>query len=332
MNRTYFSRFASVIGIWILSALVLAAQSGPPMPPPIPTYTLAFWSLETPPWESFSSLAAISFTNLNVAPSWDYPDTSLLIDTNAPAFLQLSVFQDGKTNINLTNGSLEIWCSPDWTSVADGGTGPAAWATIWDIGQYTSDASIGAWLLTIDPVGSNLVWVAQSGGSNQFIWTLINFDAGDWHQIVATWNETNSCLYVDGELATNAGPILYGPSSLECSNAGFCVGSLSASGPNAGTNQFQGQLQWLVSFRDSLSADEVADEFANVSDYIDYFGFNAPGEGLSFHPGGGPDFSAPFPGVEEGAKAPTAAGQAIIHLRRLPQSRRPTIANTINFI
>jgi len=224
---------------------------------------------------------ALAFTNVNLVPSWDYEGTVLSIDTNVPAYVNLAVFETNRTNITLANGSLEVWVQANWTSMADGGSGPGAWATIWDIGSYTSNASIGAWLLTIDPSGSNLVWVAQSGGSNQMVWTPIDFDAGDFHQIVATWSASNSVLYVDGTLATNTGPILYQPSPTVCSNDGFCVGSLCAAGTNAGTNQFHGQLQWLASYSYPLSTNEVADDFASIAAYISNFGYSVPSGGGS---------------------------------------------------
>ncbi len=240
----------------------------------------------------------MAFTNLNMALSWGYEGTALSIDTNVMAFLQYPVFEIAEewTNISLTNGSLEVWCQANWTSMADGGSGPGEWSTVWDIGSYTHNASIGAWLLAVNPSGSNLVWVAQSSGSNQVVWTPIDFDAGDWHQIVASWSETNSCIYVDGELATNSGPILYGPNYAECLADGFCVGSLCASGTNAGTHQFHGQLQWLESFSYPLTAEEVADEFTSLSSFISYFGYSVPGSGIGVGGGSGPGQDIPsFP-------------------------------------
>jgi hypothetical protein len=84
-------------------------QSGPPQPPPTPVGALYFLPLETPPWQSSSGKPAMASTNLNVAPSWDYAGTALSVDTNVPAFLQLYVYQDDRTNVSLTNGSLEKW-------------------------------------------------------------------------------------------------------------------------------------------------------------------------------------------------------------------------------
>ncbi len=244
----FFRNRFIVVVVTLLLALMplpLFAQPGPPPIPLTPSGDLNDWTLVAPPWKSIEDDPALNFTNLATAPSWGYQGTCLSIDTNVPAFLQLPVYEDDWTNIDLTNGSLEIWCQANWTSMADSGSGPDSWATVFDIGNYRHDASIGAWLLAIDPPGSNLVWVAQSGGSNQVLSTPIDFNAGDWHQIVTTWSETNntSCIYIDGELATNAGAMVFGPSAAVMASDGFCVGSISASGTNAGTHQFAGQLQ-----------------------------------------------------------------------------------------
>jgi len=99
MKTIQMPRFLLLI---VMALLLLAAPlPGQPMPPPIPYRALSFWPLEAPPWESFSGEPARAFTNLNVAPSWDYEGTALSVATNVPAFLQLDVFQDGRTNITL---------------------------------------------------------------------------------------------------------------------------------------------------------------------------------------------------------------------------------------
>jgi hypothetical protein len=168
---TIMKFFCSSLRKWHGVSLVLLllvgpafSQDGPPPLPPFSTADLNFWPLAKLPWKSQYDDPAMAFTNLNVAPSWYYEGTALSIDTNVPAFLELPVFEEGWTNITLNAGSIEIWCEENWTSMADGGSGAGSWATVWDIGSYTHSASTGAWLFAVDPSGSNLVWVAQSGG------------------------------------------------------------------------------------------------------------------------------------------------------------------------
>ena len=144
----FFRNRFIVVVVTLLLALMplpLFAQPGPPPIPLTPSGDLNDWTLVAPPWKSIEDDPALNFTNLATAPSWGYQGTCLSIDTNVPAFLQLPVYEDDWTNIDLTNGSLEIWCQANWTSMADSGSGPDSWATVFDIGNYRHDASIGAW-------------------------------------------------------------------------------------------------------------------------------------------------------------------------------------------
>ncbi len=58
------------------------------------------------------------------------------------------------------------------------------------------------------------------------------------------------------------------------------------------------KLQFLASYSYALSADEVATEFANVSSFIEYFGYSVPGSGIGVGGGGGfgPDDLPPIGG------------------------------------
>jgi len=234
------------------------AQSGPPPPPPtVWSDALNFWPLERPPWSSVFGDPARGFTNLATAPSWDYNGTAISIDTNdVPAFLNLDIYESGWTNliVGQTNGSLSFWYQANYTSVADGGTGPGDWAALLDIGAYTTNASAGCWLLTVDPSASNLVFIAQSEGANQFVFDApIDLDAGDWHNICLTYTATNCCLYLEGQFATNAGPIACWPSAGQCLSNGFFVGSMSA----LGDYQCRGQMQYLETFDYPCAATQI---------------------------------------------------------------------------
>jgi outer membrane protein assembly factor BamB len=260
------------------------AQSGPPPPPPsVWSDALNFWPLERPPWSSVFGDPARAFTNLATAPSWDYSGTALSIDTNVCAFLDLGVYESGWTNliVGQTNGSLSFWYQANYTSVADGGTGPGDWAALLDIGAYTTNASAGCWLLAVDPSASNLVFIAQSEGTNQFVFDApIDLDAGDWHNICLTYTATNCCLYLEGQFATNAGPIACWPDAGQCVSNGIFVGSMSA----AGDYQCRGQMQYLETFDYPRAATQVADDYATVSAFIGYWGGALPALAGGFHP------------------------------------------------
>ncbi|MGA2750067.1 MAG: LamG-like jellyroll fold domain-containing protein [Verrucomicrobiota bacterium] len=171
----------------------------------------------------------------------------------------------------------------NYTSVADGGAGPGDWAALLDIGAYTTNASAGCWLLAVDPSASNLVFIAQSEGANQFVFDApIDLDAGDWHNICLTYTATNCCLYLEGQLATNASPVACWPDAGQCLSNGIFVGSMSA----AGDYQCRGQMQYLETFDYPRAATQVADDYATVSAFIGYWGGSLPALSADggFHP------------------------------------------------
>ncbi len=232
-----FQTFTLTLLACLLAAHPVRCQGGPPpLPPYPPGNALNFWPLEKAPWGSAYGDPARDFTNVSTVASWDYPRTSLGIDTNVlPAFLNLEVFEPyGGTNFSVSsNGSFSFWYSADYTSVADGGDGCADWAALLTVGHYTTNASAGSWLLVIDPPASNCLFIAQSSnGSIQVVFDApIDLTAGEWREFCVTYTQTNGCcLYLDGQLVTNTGPILCGPSASECLETGMFVGSIGTAG------------------------------------------------------------------------------------------------------
>jgi hypothetical protein len=61
------------------------------------------------------------------------------------------------------------------------------------------------------------------------------------------------CLYLEGHLATNAGPIPCWPSANQCLSNGFFVGSMSA----LGDYQCRGQMQYLETFDYPRAATQI---------------------------------------------------------------------------
>jgi hypothetical protein len=164
--------------------------------------------------------------------------------------------------VDSATGTLEFWFQPNFTSLEDGGNGIGNWASLINIGAYRPDASVGDWLLAIDPPASNVLFLTASNGARQVVFSYpIGMDAGEWWNIDLTWSETNTCLYLNGQLATNAGPVVYRPSYSECLEYGLFVGSLGTNGQG----QAMGQFQNLVSYDYPLAAQDVALEYARGS-------------------------------------------------------------------
>jgi hypothetical protein len=90
---------------------------------------------------------------------------------------------------------------------------------------------------------------------------------------------------MEGQLVTNAGPINYFPSESDCTNYGIFVGSLSTNGEC----QAHGQFQDLQTYDGPLSADMIAQEYADTAAIILNRGGTLPSGGFS------PDDEPPTP-------------------------------------
>ncbi len=272
-----FKPCAAIFAAFIATMNPAFCQSGPP---PLPPILLDDWILAQPDWLDIFRDAPPGFANLNTAPGWCHAGTALSVDTNCPAFLNLSVMDEGEPNISLDSGTISLWFQANWSSTTDGGNGPTNWATMFSVGNWTSNAAQSAWTIAISPSGTNMLMEAQSSGSNQVVFDVpIDFDAGDWHSITVTYSSSSCCVYMEGQLVTNAGPINYFPSESDCTNYGIFVGSLSTNGEC----QAHGQFQDLRTYDGPLSADMIAQDYANTSVIILNWGGSLPSSG-GFHP------------------------------------------------
>lgn len=218
------------------------AQITPPVPPPSPV--LSFWPFIGTNYPVASIYAPIAYTNITNFPVWN--DDAVLLDTSnsIPAYLQYNVVEaDGHTNININNGALWFWFSPDWSSTNQGGTGPGNWANLLSIGQWTSNATYGWWSLYTDPAGCNFYFSAQNDGAETNYFTApISWTANTFHFIGLQYSASNSVLCLDGELTTNGPGITLYPGPDVLTN-GLFIGSDSS-----GFAQAQGQFAGLVTW------------------------------------------------------------------------------------
>jgi hypothetical protein len=242
------------------------------------------WILAQPNWLDSFSNAPLGSANLNTAPGWVEAGTSLSVDTNCAAFLDLSMVDEGEANLDLSSGTISFWFQANWTSTADSGSGTGDWASLLTVGQWTSNATASCWSLFIDPDGTNLMFLSQSNGESQIVLNApIDFDAGDWHNVCIAYSDTNCCLYLEGQPVTNAGPVTNFVTDEDFANYGAFVGSESSNG----VFQARGQFQDLETFNGPLSSNEVADNYAAIAAIILNAGGSLPGSGF------GPDIDSP---------------------------------------
>ena len=215
--------------------LFLAGAAGAQVLPPGfkggPTNSpLDSWSFtDSTNWTSDLGYAPVSFTNLNFSNLGN--GYSLVVDTNAPAWLQLNVYEsDGTTNLTVDVGSVTFWFAPDWSSTndANGGLGPQECGRLLEVGGYTPDSSFGWWSIYVDSAGANLYFSSQTNDGSGNTYTLsapIDWTTNYFHFVALTYSSTNVSLYLDGQLATNdSGGLSLWPGTDVLTN-GFYLGS-----------------------------------------------------------------------------------------------------------
>ncbi len=106
---------------------------------------------------------------------------------------------DGTANINLQKGSIRFWIKPNWHRTGTSG-GPGSWARILECGTFSGAADMGWWGMYFGPDGASIWLVSQGtvGLTGHSLVGAINWQAGNWYQVVLTYDATGSALYVNG--------------------------------------------------------------------------------------------------------------------------------------
>jgi hypothetical protein len=193
----------------LLAMLAQAARAGGLIPPGnYPPDPIASWSFQdTNFWTSDQGYNPISFTNIWWSNLGD--GASLVVNApGSPAYLNYYIYEptNGATNLVLSpsGGSLDFWFAPNWSSGTNGGAGPGQWAQLIDVGERTPDSSAGYFGLSIDPSGSNIVFLSQDGAGNSYgLSAPISWMTNIFNFITLTYSSTNVSLYLNGQLATN---------------------------------------------------------------------------------------------------------------------------------
>ena len=265
------------------------AQSGPPVPP-IPQGTvLNFW-----PFDDTNLLSGRGFgptaasTNLLLVPSWN--NYSLQVDDSNACVLIYNIVNTNasgqpETNLTLARGTWEAWVSADW----DSGTGPGNWGTLLEVGNWDTNLTTNssAWGLYFSPDGTSLNFSAEGAGiATNILNAPISWNAGDWHYIALTYDQTNTnvSLYLDGDLATNLTISITNLPGPEVLSNGFAIGS---DGNGSGMRQFRGEISDMWTWDYALDSDTIADYYAFMAAEEVY-----PLPSSGFHPDDGP----PVPG------------------------------------
>jgi len=190
----------------ILGAL---AQSGPPPPPPDPF--LQSYSFADTNWLSdLGGYPPIAFTDLVSVPLLDGNALQLDTGNSVPAFLEESVVDSGHTNVILADGAVGCIFINDWATADTNqlGAGPGDTAFLLASGDFSTGSPQGLWAIWADAAGQNLIF---GGVSNSLTVTYasapISWPANSIHLLAICYGDTNTTMFLDGQLAATGGPV-----------------------------------------------------------------------------------------------------------------------------
>jgi hypothetical protein len=249
------------LAIAVCSLGLLAGRADAMVPVPGGNYAptnqpLDSWSFhDSVGWTDDASNAPISFTNISFSNLGD--GAALVLNTNVPAWLNYYIYEPGTGSTNLIvngPGSLTFWYAPAaWSSTNMGGNGPGQWTQLINVGELTTNSSIGYWGLSVDPAGENLWFAAQDGAGNSYsLSTPISWTTNYFHFITLTYCSTNLAIYLDGELATNDSSGL----NLWPGSAVLATGVYFGSDPE-GLSSAQGSFNSVASYSYPLDANDI---------------------------------------------------------------------------
>jgi hypothetical protein len=249
-NRS-FKPLAAIFAAFIATIKPAFCQDGPPPPPPDPYLdSYAFW--DTTNWTSDDGYPPINFTNLVSVPEWLGGAPQIDTANTLPAFLDYNIVEptDGHMNLAFSVGALTVFFICDWATADanQNGTGPGDEAGdpayLLAAGDFSSGSPDGLWAIYFDPGGTNIYFGGVSNSeSTVFVSAPISWPSNSAHEIDISY-DTNTMLYLDGQLAGTGGPVTIIPATDVWTN-GFFIGSDSA-----GFEQARGVF-WYLEFFDS---------------------------------------------------------------------------------
>jgi hypothetical protein len=240
-----------------------------------PPDAIASWSFEdTNNWTSDQGDSPISFTNISWALLGD--GSSLVVNSNAPAWLNFNVIDPTNSQTNLVlnaPGSITFWFGPGWSSGTNGGGGPGQWSELVSVGEWTTNASFGYFGLSVDAAGSNVWFSSQDGlGDTYSLFApIVSWTTNYFHSLTLTYSSTNVSIYMDGRLATNdPGGLSIWPSPAAVSS-GIWFGS-----DTNGEQQAQGMFNSIATYNTVLDSNTVQEIYSSQLTYYELSPWNIP--------------------------------------------------------
>jgi len=116
-----------------------------------------------------------------------------------------------------------------------------------------------------------LLFSAQTNGvSTNYLTANVSLASNVWHNLVLTYTNNSSTLYIDGASVTNGSGAVFYPSMTNRVNYGVGIGS-----DHAGANQAYGKIDELETFNYQLSSGTISTYYQGLTNIV------TTGNGLS---------------------------------------------------
>ena len=222
----------------------LNALASPREPlPPLPEFAPVLFH------ESFDQRYACGVTNAG----WVLPDYGTLVESWSGYALQRASLVTpfvvtgldaaGRTNV-ATEGALRFWVKPYWTSAPDG-KGAGTEARLVELAVAGGRQAVAVWWLQVNSTGTVVSLMEQSdSGPVTLLKAEINWQAGQWHQIVLNYGE-QTALAIDGEISAEGDGLVKVPPQ---------VSALVWGSRLTGADSLEGELEELFTFTRPLES------------------------------------------------------------------------------
>jgi hypothetical protein len=224
---------------------------------------LGYWRFESTNWLGEAGQTPKFHTNVQNI-ELTSSNHVLQVDSASPANLKYRDVEDNhQPNLDVQTGSIIFRFKPNWGSANADGSGPGELGQLISIGQWTTNASVGCWNLSISADGNQLLFITQTNGAGVTnLVAPVSFTSNTWYQVALTYTSSNSAVYVDAvQAGSNGTGVVHYPSALVRALDGFSIGS-----SRSGTEQARGQFDDLETFNYALTAAQIAERPDSDSD------------------------------------------------------------------
>lgn len=211
---------------------------------------LGYWRFSENTWQGEHGQMPLVANGVEPRSSWSGTAEEINAVTGGNLAYR-TVEANGAANINCRKGTIRFWFKPSWLSmpaISGGGR-------LIELGNASSPAE-GWWALSIERATGALVFQSRlNSGIVTYLTAPVSW-SGNWCQIVLTYSQTSTKIYMNGQLLASGLGVQNFPTKAARIAYGFSIGS-----NRSGTELALGRFDELETFNFPLSPEQILDEY-----------------------------------------------------------------------